>query len=129
MQIHINMFYALIIFIVIVVLFLQPLYTGKLQPLDCSILATVKNQYYSWLMKETVARGPENINLEMAVISMANLFNSMDVRSINHGFKKTGLSLFQSEPTIEVELTLEEQILNLCERFDKFACSDSDGDE
>jgi len=92
-------------------------------------LATVKNQYYSWLMKETVARGPENINLEMAVISMANLFNSMDVRSINHGFKKTGLSLFQSEPTIEVELTREEQILNLCERFDKFACSDSEGDE
>ena len=80
-------------------------------------LATVKNQYYSWLMKETVARGPENINLEMAVISMANLFNSMDVRSINHGFKKTGLSLFQSEPTIEVELTREEQILNLYERF------------
>ena len=28
-----------------------------------------------------------------------------------------------------VELTREEQILNLCERFDKFACSDSDGDE
>ena len=110
-------------------IFIPPNCTGKLQPLDCSILATVKNQYYSWLMKETVARGPENINLEMAVISMANLFNSMDVRSINHGFKKTGLSLFQSEPTIEVELTREEQILNLCERFDKFACSDSEGDE
>ena len=110
-------------------MFIPPNCTGKLQPLDCSILATVKNQYYSWLMKETVARGPENVNLEMAVISMANIFSSMDVRSINHGFKKTGLSLFQSEPTIEVELTREEQILNLCERFDKFACSDSEGDE
>ena len=52
-------------------MFIPPNCTGKLQPLDCSILATVKNQYYSWLMKETVARGPENINLEMAVISMA----------------------------------------------------------
>ena len=61
--------------------------------------------------------------------SPANLFNSMEVRFINHGFKKSGLNLFQSEPTIEVELTREEQILNLCERFDKFACSDSEGDE
>ena len=80
-------------------------------------------------MKETVARGPENINLEMAVVSIANIFNSMDVKSINFGLKKTGLNLFQSEPTTEVELTREEQILNLCERFDKFACSDSEGDE
>ena len=110
-------------------LFIPPNCTAKLQPLDCSILATVKNKYYSWLMKETVARGPENINLEMAVISMANIFNSMDVKSINHGFKKTGLALFQSEPTIETELTREEQILNLCDRFDKFACSDSENDE
>ena len=67
---------------------IPPNCTAKLQPLDCGILATVKNQYYSWLMKETVARGPENINLEMTVISMANLFNSMGVRSINYGFKK-----------------------------------------
>ena len=59
-------------------------------------------------MKETVALGPENINLEMTVISMANIFNSLDVKSINHGFKKTGLNLFQSEPTVEVELTREE---------------------
>ena len=65
----------------------------------------------------------------MAVTSLANIFNNMNVKSINHGFKRTGLALFQSEPTIEVELTREEQILNLCERFDKFACSDSEGDE
>jgi len=75
------------------------------QPFDCSIFATVKNQYYSWLMKETVARGPENINLEMAVVSMANIFNSMEyVKCINYGFQKTDLNLFQSEPTTEVEL-------------------------
>ena len=36
--------------------------------------------------------------------------------------KKTGLNLYQSEPTTEVALTREEQILNLGERFDKFAC-------
>ena len=80
-------------------------------------------------MKETVARGPENINFEMAVISMANIFNSMDLKSINHGFKKTGLNLFQSEPIVEVKLTREEQILNLCERFDKLSCSDLENDE
>ena len=45
-------------------------------------------------MKETVARGPENLNLEMAVITMASIFNIMDVKSINYGFKKTGPSLF-----------------------------------
>ena len=80
-------------------------------------------------MKETVSIGPENITLEMAVTSLANIFNNMNVKSINHGFKRTGLALFQSEPTIETELTREEQILNLCESFEKFACSDSENDE
>ena len=42
-------------------LFIPPNCTAKLQPLDTSIFATVKNQYSSWLMKETVALGPENI--------------------------------------------------------------------
>ena len=89
----------------------------------------MKNQYYSWLMKETILRGPENISMEMAVRSLANIFNCLDVKSINHGFKTTGLALFQSEPTQETVLSREEQILNLCERFDKFACSDSENDE
>jgi len=40
-----------------------------------------------------VACGPENINLEIAVISMANIFNSMDVKSINYGFKKNWYQL------------------------------------
>ena len=76
-------------------------------------------------MKETISLGPEKITLEMAVTFFANIFNRLDVKSINHGFKTTGLRLFQSEPTIEIELTPEERIMNLCERFDKFACSDS----
>ena len=53
----------------------------------------------------------------------------MDVRSINYGFKKSGLSLFQPELAIEVELTRGELILNFCERLDKFASSDSEVDE
>ena len=110
-------------------LYIPPNCTAKLQPLDCSIFGTLKNQYYSWLMKETVSIGPENITLEMAVTSLANIFNNMNVKSINHGFKRTALALFQSEPTIETELTREEQILNLCESFEKFACSDSENDE
>ena len=110
-------------------LFIPPNCTAKLQHLDTSIFATMKNQYYSWLMKETILRGPENISMEMAVRSLANIFNCLDVKSINHGFKTTGLALFQSEPTQETVLSREEQILNLCERFDKFACSDSENDE
>ena len=107
-------------------LFIPPNCTAKLQPLDCSIFGTLKNQYYSWLMKKTISIGPENITLEMAVTSLASIFGRLDVRSINHGFKMTGLSLFQSEPTIETKLTPDERIMNLCERFDKFACSDSE---
>ena len=48
-------------------LFTPPNTTAKLQPLDCSIFATLKNQDYSLLMKETILRGPENISMEMAV--------------------------------------------------------------
>ena len=51
---------------------------------------------------------------------------NLDVRSINHGFKMTKISKFQSEPSIETELTRNEQIMNLIESFDKFACSDSE---
>ena len=76
--------------------------------------------------ENTNSIGPENITLEMAVTSLASIFHRLDVKSINHGFKMTGLSLFQSEPTIETKLTPEERIMNLCERFDKFACSDSE---
>ena len=85
-------------------LFIPPNCTVKLQPLDCSIFGTIKNQYNSWLMRETISIGPENITLEMAVTSLACIFRRLDVRSINHGFKMTGLSLFQSEPTTRVFL-------------------------
>ena len=38
----------------------------------------------------------------------------------------SALSKFQSEEVIETELIRGEQLMNLIERFDKFACSDSD---
>ena len=47
-------------------------------------------------------------------------------KCVNHGFKKTGLPKFQSEEVIETEVTPGEQLMNLIERFDKFACSDYD---
>ena len=47
-------------------------------------------------------------------------------RSINHGFSATKLNKFQSEPTLETELSQEERIMNLIESFDRFECSDSD---
>ena len=45
-----------------------------------------------------------------------------------HGYKKTGISKFQSEPVLETPLTRDEQVQNLLERFDRFVCSDSDED-
>ena len=35
---------------------------------------------------------------------------------------------FQSEPTLETTLTREEEVQNIIDRFDRFACSDSDED-
>ena len=74
-------------------------------------------------MQETLEVGPEQLRLENCVRSMADIFERLDVRSINNGFKKTGLSLFQSEPAKETQLSREEQVMNLIKRFDKFACS------
>ena len=90
---------------------------------DTSIFGTIKNQYAAGLMQETLEVGPEQLRLENCVRSMADIFERLDVRSINHGFKKTGLSLFQSEPAKETQLSREEQVMNLIEQFEKFACS------
>ena len=108
--------------------FLPPNSTAALQPLDTSIFGTIKNSYTAWLMREALERGIENIQLEECVRSMADIFWNLDVRSVNHGYKKTGISKFQSEPVLETPLTREEQVQNLIERFDRFACSDSDED-
>ena len=108
--------------------FLPPQSTASLQPLDTSIFGTVKNSYSAWLMREALARGIENISLEDCVRSMADIFWNLDVRSVNHGYKKTGISKFQSEPVLETPLTRDEQVQNLLERFDRFVCSDSDED-
>ena len=107
-------------------LFLPPNTTAQTQPLDCSVFAVLKNKYSKWLMHETLLVGPENLRLQTCVASFAKIFKELDVRCSNNGFRKTGLSLFQSEPTIETELTHEEQVMNLIERMDKFQCSDSE---
>ena len=108
--------------------FLPPNSTGALQPLDTSIFGTIKNSYSAWLMRESLDKGPENIPLEDCVRSMADIFWNLDVRSVNHGFQKTKISKFQSEPTLETPLTREEEVQNIIDRFDRFACSDSDED-
>ena len=108
--------------------FLPPNSTAALQPLDTSIFGTIKNVYAAWLMQETLEKGPENLKLEDCVRSLANIFWNMDVKCINHGFKKTGLSKFQLQPVLETPLTREEEVMNLIESFDRFACSDSDED-
>ena len=79
-------------------------------------------------MRETLQNGPEGLNIEKCVRSMATIFKNLDVRSTNHGFSATKLNKFQAEPTLETELSQEERILNLIESFDRFECSDSDGE-
>ena len=64
------------------VAFLPPNSTASLQPLDTSIFGTMKNKYASWLMRETLEKGPENLKLEDCVRSFADVFWNMDVRSV-----------------------------------------------
>ena len=113
-------------------IFLAPNTTSRTQPLDLSVFWTLKNQYSSWLMRETLQNGPEGLNIEKCVrsslspLQKGTIFKNLDVRSTNHGFSATKLNKFQSEPTLETELSQEERILNLIESFDRFECSDSD---
>ena len=82
-------------------IFLPKNSTAITQPLDCSVFACVKNKYASWLMKKYVEVGPENVTMEQCILSYASIFNGLDVRVINNGFKKTKIEKFQSEETLD----------------------------
>ena len=60
------------------------------------------------------------------IVFCATIFNELDVRVINNGFKKTKIEKFQSEETLEIEISREEELMNIIERMDKFRCDDSD---
>ena len=77
-------------------------------------------------MKKYVEVGPENVTMEQCILSYASIYNGLDVRVINNGFKKTKIEKFQSEETLEIEISREEQLMNIIERMDKFRCDDSD---
>ena len=40
-------------------------------------------------MKKYVEVGPENVTIEQCILSYASIFNGLDVRVINDGFRKT----------------------------------------
>ena len=84
-------------------IFLPPNTTAKTQSLDLTVFGVLKNQYSSWLMRETLRFGPENLKLESCIQSMATIFKNLDVRSSNHGFCATELTKFKTEPTLEPE--------------------------
>ena len=44
-------------------------------------------------------------------------------------FKKTIRQVFKSIDNFEIEISREEQLMNIIERMDKFRCDDSDSDE
>ena len=39
-------------------------------------------------MQATLEKGPENLKLDDCIRSTADIFCNLDVRSVNHGFKK-----------------------------------------
>ena len=43
-------------------------------------------------------------------------------------FRKNKIENFQSEETLEIEISREEQLMNIIERMDKFRCDDSDSE-
>ena len=100
--------------------------TAITQPLDCSVFAVFKNKYASWLMKTYIEVGAESVTMEQCIQSCASIFNGLDIRVINDGFKKTKIEKFQSEETLQIEISRDEQLLNVIERMEKFRCDDSD---
>ena len=79
-------------------------------------------------MKKILDVGPENLKTEECIKTMARIFAELDIKVINNWFKKMELPQFNTVEAAELpELCREEQIMNLCERFDKFAC-DSDNE-
>ena len=70
-------------------IFLPKNSTAITQPLDFTVFACVKNKYASWLMNKYVEVGPENVTIEQCILSYASIFNGLDVRVINDGFRKT----------------------------------------
>ena len=100
--------------------------TAITQPLDLSVFATMKNKYSSWLMKTFVEKGSENVTMEECIQSFASIFNNLDVRVINNGFKKTKIRKFQNEETVDIDISREEHMMNVIERMEKFRCHDSD---
>ena len=63
---------------------------------------------------------------EQCIQSCASIFNGLDIRVINDGFKKTKIEKFQSEETLQIEISRDEQLLNVIERMEKFLFDDSD---
>ena len=100
--------------------------TAVTQPLDLSVFATMKNKYASWLMKTFVEKGAENVRMEECIQCFASIFNNLDVKVINDGFKKTKIQKFQYEETVQVDISREEHLMNIIERMERFRCDDSD---
>ena len=94
-----------------------------LQPLDLVVFGVLKNQYSSWLMSKMLEIGPENLNMETCIRSLAEIFEKLDIKVINNGFKKTELPQFKTAEVIEPpELSRAEQIMNICFRNYETSC-------
>ena len=70
--------------------------------------------------------GTENVSMEQCFLSWASIFNELNIRVINNEFKRTKIEKYQSDKTLEIEISRKKQLMNNIERIEKFRCDDSD---
>ena len=74
--------------------YFMPGTTGILQPLDQCCFAVVKSKYRKWLANRRLFG--EKITEEMAVNQITSIYNDLSMKTINHAWRSTGISKFQS---------------------------------
>ena len=84
--------------------------TGILQPLDQCCFAVVKSKYRKWLANRRLFG--EKITEEMAVKQITSTYNDLSMKTINHAWRSTGISKFQSLPSEHPEDVTSDDIQN-----------------
>ena len=69
-------------------------------------------------MKKYVEVRAENVTMEQCMLSCASIFNGLDIKVINDGFKKTKIKNFN--PKKHFSISRDEQLIYVIERMEKF---------
>ena len=90
--------------------------TGILQPLDQCCFAVVKSKYRKWLANRRLFG--EKITEEMAVNQITSIYNDLSMKTINHAWRSTGISKFQSLAREHPDVSTEDIQNELNERLE-----------